>query len=507
MEAEVVQRIPLEKIEPHPDNRRVGGFDEAKLAQLAESIRAQGIIHPPIVRQVNGHYQLVAGERRWKAAKIAGLTEIPCIVRELDDTAVLKVMTIENLQREDVHPLDEADGYSRLMETGGMDVGAIAGEVGKSISYIYQRLKLLELEKTSRKAFIEGKITAGHAILIARLDPKYQTVMLKKMEHYRGTVSVRDLEDLIQREIFHELVRAAFKKDDAELVPAAGACTACMKRTGAQKDSADVCKKDSCMDPECYDAKIKALVEREKTSPDGKKRELVSKEWGQPESGVLSPSDWEECKKSDKNAKQVLIVSGSEAGKVTWGRKRESYHYTPSAAEKARAEKDKRERAVKTAYRKNLWDAILKGLEKRLSGSAEIPEGILRIIVATVWARLWHNHRLLFAKVEGWEKPVKKPGTYGTDIEGQGNKKIAVMKRDELVMMLLKITMIPDRDLPNYSDAPPKELEAIASQLKIDAKRIKAALSAVKKPAAPAAKKKVQPKAGKAATGGKKGAK
>ena len=111
-ELEQVQLIPLEGITPNPDNRRVGGFDPVKLQQLADSIKDVGVQQPIIVRKHlgNGGYELVAGERRWRAAKLAGLSQIPAIVRELDDLQVLKIATIENLQREDVHPLDEADG-------------------------------------------------------------------------------------------------------------------------------------------------------------------------------------------------------------------------------------------------------------------------------------------------------------------------------------------------------------------------------------------------------------
>ncbi len=490
MDNEVVQLIPLEKIEPHPENRRVGGFPAAKIQELAESIKAKGIINPPIIRPVNEHFQMVAGERRWRAAKLAGLASIPCIVREMDDRAAVEVMTIENLQREDVHPLDEADGYFRLQKAG-MDIEDIATKVGKSTSYIYQRLKLLELEKDSRKAFIDGKLSAGHAILIARLPHDYQRAVLKEIrERYRGDVSVRDLEEIIQREIFHELGHAPFKKDDAGLLAKAGACTTCPKRTGAQKDGADVCKKDSCMDPGCYEAKIKAHVEREKTAPDGKKRLLVSRDWrNNPPEGVLRDGQWEECKKGDKGAEQVLIIAGHEAGKVTWGKKyspgAQRTRHEPSAAEKAAEEKRKKAKAARIDYRKNLWDAILSAISKKnamaISGTVDLPEGILRLVVETVWARLWDNYRVLLSKVEGWEKPAKKAGSFSNGREEQGKKLIVGMKRNELVLMLMKCIMIQEREVGEYDNSEPKLLEAIACQLKIDCKKLKTAPPILKK--------------------------
>jgi ParB family chromosome partitioning protein len=154
MSAEAIQQIPLDQVVPHPGNRKVGGFDKEKLEQLAESIRAVGVQQPAVVRKAaeNGKYELVAGERRWRAARLAGLEALPCVVRELDDVAVLKIQTIENLQREDVHPLDEAEGYARLIKLAKYDVETIAHELGKSISYVYQRLKLRDLAPAAPKA-------------------------------------------------------------------------------------------------------------------------------------------------------------------------------------------------------------------------------------------------------------------------------------------------------------------------------------------------------------------
>lgn len=173
-----LQQIALDKLHESPLNPR-RAFDEKALKELAANLAQVGVLTPLLVRPNAKGYEIAAGHRRFRAAKIAKLAGVPCVVRELDDQTFLEIMTIENLQREDIHPLDEALGYQALIDKTGMEVAAIAAKVGKSESYVYQRLKLAGLIKPAQKAFIEEKITAGHAILIARLQPKEQEEALK----------------------------------------------------------------------------------------------------------------------------------------------------------------------------------------------------------------------------------------------------------------------------------------------------------------------------------------
>lgn len=151
-------------------------FNEAQLLDLTESILKVGVLTPLLVRPLaQGEYEIAAGHRRYRAAKRAKLTTVPCIVREMDDQAFMEVLTIENLQREDVHPLDEAKGYEALMAAPyRMDVHKIAERVGRSVKYIYDRVKLLALSAAAQELFWDGRIEAGHAILLARLTPAQQ---------------------------------------------------------------------------------------------------------------------------------------------------------------------------------------------------------------------------------------------------------------------------------------------------------------------------------------------
>lgn len=188
MITEELKDIPLDQIFPSPTNPRKT-FDAPKLQELADSISSKGLVQPIVVRPrvdpnpntraLNGsRYEIVAGERRYRAHQLAGLHTIRSIVRDLDDVAVLELQIIENNQRDDVHPLEEAEGYVALMKAARYDAEQIAAKVGRSPKYVYDRIKLLQLIPELKKAFVEGEITAGHAILLARLAPEGQRQVL-----------------------------------------------------------------------------------------------------------------------------------------------------------------------------------------------------------------------------------------------------------------------------------------------------------------------------------------
>lgn len=171
--------IPLKDIKPSPTNPRKW-FDQARLAELAGSIKTAGIVQPLVVRPKAGGYELVAGERRLRAAGLAGLPTAPAIVRELTDEQVLELQIIENNQRADVTALEEARGYRALMKLDPKKhtAGTIAGRIGKSEKYVWDRMKLLDLIEPAQELLDQGRITAGHAILIARLKPEQQKQVL-----------------------------------------------------------------------------------------------------------------------------------------------------------------------------------------------------------------------------------------------------------------------------------------------------------------------------------------
>lgn len=173
-------------------------FDPEKLEELAESIRQHGIIQPLTVRKLaSGYYQIIAGERRWRAARLAGLTEIPAVVIEADDRKAMELAMIENLQREDLNPMEEAQGYRALVDQYGMTQEQAAQRVGKSRSAVTNALRLLQLTDKVRQLVEENKLSAGHARALLSLPPALQEEAAQTVVQH--SLSVRQTEQLVKR--------------------------------------------------------------------------------------------------------------------------------------------------------------------------------------------------------------------------------------------------------------------------------------------------------------------
>lgn len=188
-----VVTLRISEIEPNKNQPRKD-FDENALAQLADSIVKHGVIQPLLVRPMtNGGYQLVAGERRWRASKMAGLSEVPVVVQEMTDTEAMEIGLIENLQREDLNPIEEALGYRELIDSHQMTQDMVAQRVGKSRPVVANALRLLNLPDSVVKMVRSGDLSAGHArALLAIDDPEEQKLMAKKAAD--GLLTVRDIE-------------------------------------------------------------------------------------------------------------------------------------------------------------------------------------------------------------------------------------------------------------------------------------------------------------------------
>lgn len=187
--------LPISEITPNKDQPRKT-FDETALEELAESIKQHGVLQPLLVRPLpNGGYQLVAGERRWRASRKAGLREVPVVVKELTDTETMEIAIIENLQREDLNPIEEAEGLQALIDKCGFTQEEIASSVGKSRPAIANSLRLLRLPKEVRELTRDGKISAGHARALISLDN--DALIIEAAENViKNKLTVRDVERL-----------------------------------------------------------------------------------------------------------------------------------------------------------------------------------------------------------------------------------------------------------------------------------------------------------------------
>lgn len=259
-------------------------FDATKLQELADSIKSSGVHQPILVRPLPGArvaetwgfrrqgaplpaYELVCGARRLRACRLAGTREVPAMIRTLTDDQVLEIQIVENLQRDDLTELEEAEGYEALMQHSHLSAEQVGEKIGKSTRYVYNRIKLLELCQEARASLSSRTIDASRALLVARVpDHKQQIKLLKEIVpgggYYGGAVepmTYRQAAQHVQRNYMLKLNDARFPIAAADLVPEAGSCKSCTKRTGHDPDLfSDVKSADVCTDPTCFHKKEEA---------------------------------------------------------------------------------------------------------------------------------------------------------------------------------------------------------------------------------------------------------
>ena len=265
--------LPIKKIHDSPFNPEIrADVDD----EFVASIKVHGVLTKPLVRPVNDSFELVFGHRRKYGAIKAGLKDLEVEVREIDDKDVIELQLVENLQREGLDPLDEAMQFKKLNDMG-VSGDEIAARTGKHRSYVYGRLKLCDLVPEGVKAYRKGKITAEVALKIARIPASLQAQAVEDLTKGDEPMSVRAATEIIQRRYMLQLANAPFDTRDANLVPAAGSCAKCPKRTGNQPDLfSDVKSKDTCTDSACFDAKREASWEMVKADAAEKGREVLS---------------------------------------------------------------------------------------------------------------------------------------------------------------------------------------------------------------------------------------
>lgn len=371
------QLIPIGLLSPSPTNPRKR-FPEASIAELAGSIAEKGILEPLIVRPGGGDenggpgfYEIVCGERRYRALGhiqansgngtpwaliVEDRCSVPCLVRELTDGEVLDIQIHENLHREDVHPMDEAYGYKFLQEKLGCDVAELALRVGKTESYVANRLKLNQLIPEVQKDVEDGWLTLGMALEIAKHAPESQTEIYNEIyddvewDHdLNKNVVTKDTDKTFKNlgtpaavaqwasnNILHLLAKAPFDTKATDLRADGLACVNCPDRTGANASlfEGQISKKDSCLDTACWNAKriahLTKIRERiaHETSLELDQVPLVTTTYGSREPGVLGRNDfvqitpkaefWETSRSKEKCDKSVsaVCVTNDEYGKV-----------------------------------------------------------------------------------------------------------------------------------------------------------------------------------------------
>lgn len=326
--------IPRANLIVSPTNPRKH-FPEVSLNELAASLKAAGIIEPLVVRPVdipgNEMYEIVCGERRYRAATIAEIDQLPCMVRELTDDQVFDIQITENLQREDVNPLDEAEAYMTLVSKKGHGLEELAVRFGKSTDYVFGRMRLVNLIADAKQYLENGTLPVTAAIRISLLSESHQAAAIKRTilpvtvngESKKIFSGLRDLKSFTDNNVLMPLKSADFDINDATLLPC-GSCDSCPKRTGNNlyKEFSDT---DRCLDSDCYKQKHVAHYQRLQKKLSSKLKMTIGfaarhyageKEF--PELDAIPMLNWtdidEKEAKKNKNARYVVFVGVDHSG-------------------------------------------------------------------------------------------------------------------------------------------------------------------------------------------------
>lgn len=371
--------IPLAHIVPSRDNPRIIRDDEA-LKSLCVSIKASGVLQPVLVRPhptKAGHYELLAGDRRYRAAMMAELTAIPCRVMDLDDAEAMSITVIENLEREDLNPLEEARGIQTLLEKG-WDEESIASRLGKSAKWVSRRARLTRLLEPYKQWALDpghelSQAPTGLLEHLARLPEDIQQQIHAECRRIRPYLPwfMRDVSSFdahVNTNYLRVLDRAPFKRDDVLLYPEAGACERCMKRSGRhpllfdeEEDEKGKVPGERCLDRACFFEKSKRALKariQEVAQEQGNPPLLIdaaashytgpSKEVAKAFGNTVQTLDrFEQCKKTDPKACAALIVNGPGLGTQKYLKPRPS-HGSGSRSRSASAPKpEKKVRPLK----------------------------------------------------------------------------------------------------------------------------------------------------------------
>jgi ParB/RepB/Spo0J family partition protein len=511
-----LKNIPIDLIKRSPTNPRKE-IHAKELKELADSIKADGVLVPLMVLQLaSGEYELVDGERRLKAAKLAGLEIVPCSLVDIVYGQSRTHQIVLNLQRADLHPIDEASAFIALESSFGLSVHDIAEKIGKPESYVAERMQLQKLIEEGQIQYLAGVLTLAHATLLCKMTEDDQKRALNFLIGYeeRGggryghgvevdtAKDVRLFKAWIDEEINLNLDHALWDKTDDTLIPGVLACSACPKNSAFNTALfPEAAKNAVCYDRKCFKAKLEAYkVRMHKMSRKDEKRPfiLISTERGLDMDDPLKIKDVKFCERFKvvkpgnecENTKKAQWIDGKDQGKFTlvcnyskcpkhWkGSGPQSS--APSGSFDSAKEKEKREkaqaerermRAVHLVQHEEIVKVLLTKIPKKVT-----PE-VLRTVMLSEDYDQWVGNDGLPTKIMG--------------LKGYVNKKIGSMSEADLVKLVIlqEINMVLDPETVNEHDG--ERLDEIASRFGVDVKAIRKATmkkleEAAKAPAKPA---------------------
>lgn len=314
-----LKNIKLADLWTSKSNPRGEVVKDKNFADLVDSVKAKGVLQAILVRPKRGKvnaYEVVAGNRRVEAARAAGLKEIPAKVAEMTDQEAAEAAIVENLQRSDVHPIEEGVAYRKLIEETKRDMKSIAAKVGKSETYIRQRLMLTNLCDEARKEYRAGSVNDGQAAEIARLSPggdqQKAITYVRQRTSYGHVVKTYELHNWIQSEFFTELAFQPWLKDK-EAMKAVGPCIECPKNTDTLFGEV---KEGACTTTRCLKRKLLKYIKWVKEN--NPEILFVRNDWGAATPGLLGKGSFDKVKMSVKGAREALIIEGAGRGKIIY---------------------------------------------------------------------------------------------------------------------------------------------------------------------------------------------
>ena len=422
------------------------GRDEGKqFDELVASIKEKGVLVPVLAREMKTaegykYFEVIAGNRRLAAARVAGLAKIPAQIVKMNDTEAHEAQIVENLQREGVHPLDEGKQYRELIEESKQEIGAVAQKVGKHESYIKQRLCLTNLNEKAGKAYRGGKINDGHAVLIAKLAESDQDKALKEVNSGWQQMKATELKKWIQENIYSQLKNQPWMSSK-ELIKAVGECVEC---DPVKSSLFGKVKEGECTSLKCWSRKINKYIEHFCKTEN---RVKVSSEYGLVEKGIKSKNDYVIVKK-DKCEKMrgAIVAQGYGLGKklsicfdkeckVHGKSQSNGYKLTPKEIAKRKEdkkiekennlkEKEEREKKIKKALEKIKWPIV------RL-------DALLALVLETV------GHNAIMSIVKRHELKVEKIkeewGATRYDYSGALAKMVEGLNNDEKTKLIFEL--------------------------------------------------------------------
>lgn len=511
--------LPVHQLRPNKWNREV---DAASAAEMAATLKPHGVLQPIIVRPAPPDaagtvYEIVAGERRWRGSQYAGIDMVPALVRELDDQQVQQIMLVENLARRGLHELDEAEGYDRLLRKdsgpqalrGFASVVELAESIGRSESYVTQRLRLLKLLPAGKEAFRDGKLTFSLALRVARLSSeKDQAAAMKGiLDGWGGEpLSAREADEFIRRQFMLDLSRAVFSRGDATLVPDAGTCTDCPKRTGTSPDLfGDIKQGDTCTDSGCFERKVSAHQARVKAQAEERGLKVITGaaakkiipsahadpkgyleldethhklDGSKPLRKLLGKADVKPVLVENPHTRQLVeMVPEAEAVAAlkASGVLKQARMPSTSASERDTQERNKRE----TAWRMALAEDCLAAARGEAGEDGRYRAGLVQRVALLLWHEMHHDARVRLVKLLGWP-PLK--GRYEDGPGPTADKHISALDGPELCRYLTACTFVHDTYIASYQVVTkPERLLAAAELLGVDVQAAKDRVRDLKK--------------------------